>query len=107
MSEYSTDESEDKMSIDEAKSQNSEVEAEEDEEEFETITISEVPDERYDQNIDMTEEKETMEKLKRTFNKNIHILYIYIYIKQLFKKFYLLISINYLYYISFHFQMQN
>ncbi|XP_043796539.1 pre-rRNA-processing protein TSR1 homolog [Apis laboriosa] len=64
LSEYSTDESEDKMSIDEAKSQNSEVEAEEDEEEFETITISEVPDERYDQNIDMTEEKETMEKLK-------------------------------------------
>lgn len=64
LSEYSTDESEDKMSIDEAKSQDSEVEAEEDEEEFETITISEVPDERYDQNIDMTEEKETMEKLK-------------------------------------------
>lgn len=77
MSEYSTDESEDKMSIDEAKSQDSEVEAEEDEEEFETITISEIPDERYDQNIDMTEEKETMEKLKRTFNKNIYILYIY------------------------------
>lgn len=64
LSEYSTDESENKMSIDEAKSQDSEVEAEEDEEEFETITISEVPDERYDQNIDMTEEKETMEKLK-------------------------------------------
>ncbi|KAK9294994.1 hypothetical protein QLX08_010567 [Tetragonisca angustula] len=65
LSECSDDESEDKMSVDEAKSQaDSEVEAEEDEEEYETITVSEVPDERYDQNIDMTEEKETMEKFK-------------------------------------------
>ncbi|KOX72945.1 Pre-rRNA-processing protein TSR1 like protein [Melipona quadrifasciata] len=65
LSECSDDESEDKMSVDEAMSQvDSEVEVEEDEEEYETITMSEVPDERYDQNIDMTEEKETMEKSK-------------------------------------------
>lgn len=65
LSEYSNDESEDQMSVDEAKSQaDSEVEEDEDDEEYETITISETPDERYDQNIDMTEEKETMEKLK-------------------------------------------
>lgn len=75
MSECSDDESEDKMSVDEAKSQaDSEVEVEEDEEEYETITVSEVPDERYDQNIDMTEEKETMEKFKRMFVKYIHNL---------------------------------
>ncbi|XP_017880075.1 pre-rRNA-processing protein TSR1 homolog [Ceratina calcarata] len=65
LSEYSNDEEEDKMSLDEAKSQtDSEVEAEQDDEEYETITVSEAPDERYDQNIDMTEEKEAMDKLK-------------------------------------------
>lgn len=65
LSEYSGDESEDKMSVDEAKSQSdSDVEAE-DEEEYDTVTISEAPDEqRYDQNIDMIEEKEEIEKLK-------------------------------------------
>ncbi|XP_054012596.1 pre-rRNA-processing protein TSR1 homolog [Hylaeus anthracinus] len=63
---YSDDESEDKMSVDEAKSQvDSEAEAEEDEE-YETITVSEAaPDEqRYDQDIDIIEEKTAMEKLK-------------------------------------------
>ncbi|XP_043261297.1 pre-rRNA-processing protein TSR1 homolog [Colletes gigas] len=64
--EYSDDESEDKMSVDEAKSQvGSEAEAEEDEE-YETITVSEAaPDEhRYDQDIDTIEEKAAMEKVK-------------------------------------------
>ncbi|XP_033355343.1 pre-rRNA-processing protein TSR1 homolog [Bombus vosnesenskii] len=65
LSEFSNDESEDEMSVDEPKSQaDSGPDAEEDEEEYETITVSEVPDERYDQNIDMTEEKEAMENLK-------------------------------------------
>ncbi|XP_050491834.1 pre-rRNA-processing protein TSR1 homolog isoform X1 [Bombus huntii] len=65
LSECSNDESEDEMSVDEPKSQaDSGPDAEEDEEEYETITVSEVPDERYDQNIDMTEEKEAMENLK-------------------------------------------
>ncbi|XP_071873874.1 tsr1 ribosome assembly factor [Bombus fervidus] len=65
LSECSIDESGDEMSIDEPKSQaDSGPDAEEDEEEYETITVSEVPDERYDQNIDMTEEKEAMENLK-------------------------------------------
>ncbi|XP_060829692.1 pre-rRNA-processing protein TSR1 homolog [Bombus pascuorum] len=65
LSEYSNDESEDKMSVDEPRSQaDSGPDAEEDEEEYETITVSEVPDERYDQNIDMAEEKEAMENLK-------------------------------------------
>ncbi|KOC67732.1 Pre-rRNA-processing protein TSR1 like protein [Habropoda laboriosa] len=64
--ELSDDESEDQMSVDEAKSQaDSEVEAEEDEEEYETITVSEAPDERYDKNIDITEEKEAIDKLKQ------------------------------------------
>ncbi|XP_043602557.1 pre-rRNA-processing protein TSR1 homolog [Bombus pyrosoma] len=65
LSECSNDESEDEMSVDEPNSQaDSGPDAEEDEEEYETITVSEVPDERYDQNIDMTEEKEAMENLK-------------------------------------------
>ncbi|CAK9796560.1 Pre-rRNA-processing protein TSR1 homolog [Anthophora plagiata] len=47
--DLSDDESEDQMSVGEARSQaDSEVEAEEDEEEYETITVSEAPDERYD-----------------------------------------------------------
>ncbi|XP_076756814.1 tsr1 ribosome assembly factor [Xylocopa sonorina] len=66
LSDYSDNESEDGMSIDEAKSQaDSDVEADEDEEECETVTISEAPDDRYDQNIDMTEETEALEKLKQ------------------------------------------
>ncbi|XP_076236065.1 tsr1 ribosome assembly factor isoform X2 [Calliopsis andreniformis] len=67
LSEYSNNES-DQMSVDETKSQaNSEVEAEEDEEEYETITISEAAfdEQRYDQDIDIIEEKEAMEKLKQ------------------------------------------
>lgn len=68
----SSDDESDQMSVDEAEFQaDSDIETEEDEEEYETVTISEAaPDEqRYDQNIDMTEEKEAMEKLKRTFLK--------------------------------------
>lgn len=63
----SSDDESDQMSVDEAEFQaDSDIETEEDEEEYETVTISEAaPDEqRYDQNIDMTEEKEAMEKLK-------------------------------------------
>ncbi|KZC09196.1 PREDICTED: pre-rRNA-processing protein TSR1 homolog [Dufourea novaeangliae] len=65
--EYSDDESEERMSVEEAKSQaDSDAEAEEDEEEYETITVSEAaPDEqKYDQDIDMMEEKAAIEKLK-------------------------------------------
>lgn len=74
LSECSSYESEDEMSVDEPKSQaDSGPDAEEDEEEYETITVSEVPDERYDQNIDMTEEKEAMENLKSMFVEYIYI----------------------------------
>ncbi|XP_046833169.1 pre-rRNA-processing protein TSR1 homolog [Vespa crabro] len=65
--EYSENESDDNMSVDGIKSQaNSEADMASDEE-YETITISEAaPDERiYDQNIDMMEEKEAMEKIKQ------------------------------------------
>lgn len=77
LSEYSDGESEDDMSVDEAKSQiDSEIEeAEEDEEEYDTITVSEAPDERYDQNIDTIEESESMEKLKRMFGELLLTLY--------------------------------
>ncbi|XP_048269469.1 pre-rRNA-processing protein TSR1 homolog [Bombus terrestris] len=64
LSECSSDESEDEMSVDEAQSETDSGPDAEDEEEYETITVSEVPDERYDENIDMTEEKEAMENLK-------------------------------------------
>lgn len=70
--EYSNDESEDNMSVDDAKCEvDSEVEADKDEEEYETITVSEAaPDEqRYDQDIDTIEEKAAIEKLKRMFVK--------------------------------------
>lgn len=66
--EYSDNESEDKMSVDEAKSQaDSDGEMASDEEEYETITISEAaPDEqKYDQDVDMVEEQEAMEKVKQ------------------------------------------
>lgn len=66
VSDYSDNESE-RMSLDEAKSQaDSENEAEQEEEEYETLTISEAaPDEqRYDQDIDMLEEKQAMQKFK-------------------------------------------
>ncbi|XP_078043045.1 tsr1 ribosome assembly factor [Augochlora pura] len=65
--EYSDEESEDKMSVEEAKSQEgSDVEDEENEDEYETITISEtVPDEqKYDQDMDMTEERAAIERLR-------------------------------------------
>ncbi|KAK2575866.1 hypothetical protein KPH14_007238 [Odynerus spinipes] len=68
LNEYSESESEDNMSVDDAKSQaDSEADAASDAEEYETITISEAaPDEqRYDQDIDMIEEKEAMEKIKQ------------------------------------------
>ncbi|XP_066581384.1 pre-rRNA-processing protein TSR1 homolog isoform X2 [Prorops nasuta] len=66
LSEYSDDES-DYMSIDEAKSQaNSDADAE-DGEEYETITISEAPmdEQRYDEEIDLMEERQAMEKVKQ------------------------------------------
>lgn len=70
MDEYSENESDDNMSVDGIKSQaNSEADIVSDEEEYETITISEAaPDEGiYDQDIDMIEEKEAMQKIKRKF----------------------------------------
>ncbi|XP_015176986.1 PREDICTED: pre-rRNA-processing protein TSR1 homolog isoform X2 [Polistes dominula] len=68
LSEYSENESEDKMSVDGANSHaDSEADMASDDEEYETITISEAaPDEcKYDQDIDMAEEKEAMEKINR------------------------------------------
>ncbi|XP_031846369.1 tsr1 ribosome assembly factor [Nomia melanderi] len=65
--ECSDDESEDQMSLDEAKSQiDSDMEAEEEENEYETITVSEaaLDEQKYDQDIDMVEEKAAIEKLK-------------------------------------------
>ncbi|XP_011494664.1 PREDICTED: pre-rRNA-processing protein TSR1 homolog [Ceratosolen solmsi marchali] len=66
--EYNDDEEEfddDRMTVDDAKSEeNSDVEAE-DKEEYETITISEVPNEQqYDENINLQEEKEAIIKFK-------------------------------------------
>ncbi|XP_025073225.1 pre-rRNA-processing protein TSR1 homolog isoform X2 [Pogonomyrmex barbatus] len=62
----SENESEDNMSVEEAKSESGSTEDLEDDEEYETITISEAPldEERYDQDIDMSEEKQAMEKFK-------------------------------------------
>lgn len=74
MNEYSENESDGNMSVDGIKSQaNSEADMASDEEEYETITISEAaPDERiYDQDIDMMEEKEAMEKIKRKFKMRV------------------------------------
>ncbi|KAI4478605.1 hypothetical protein M0802_014454 [Mischocyttarus mexicanus] len=66
--DYSDDESEDQMSVDSVNSQaDSEADMASDNEDYETITVSEaVPDEyKYDQEIDMMEEKEAMEKINR------------------------------------------
>lgn len=54
------------MSVDEAKSDADSGTNREDDEEYETITISEtaMDEERYDKNMDMLEEKQAMEKLK-------------------------------------------
>lgn len=62
----SENESEDKMSVEEARSEAASSEDLEDDEQYETITISEAPldEERYDQNVDMLEEKQAMENLK-------------------------------------------
>ncbi|XP_014601406.1 PREDICTED: pre-rRNA-processing protein TSR1 homolog isoform X2 [Polistes canadensis] len=68
LSECSENESEDKMSVDDANSQaDNETNMASDDEEYETITISEAAfDEcKYDQDIDMMEEKEAMEKINR------------------------------------------
>lgn len=74
MDEYSENESDDNISMDGIKSQaNSEADMASDEEEYETITVSEAaPDESiYDQDIDMIEEKEAMEKIKRKFEMRV------------------------------------
>ncbi|EFN82312.1 pre-rRNA-processing protein TSR1 homolog [Harpegnathos saltator] len=63
----SDNESEDNMSVEEARSVNTDSDKNiEDDEEYETITISEAPldEERYDKNLDMLEEKQTLEILK-------------------------------------------
>ena len=56
---------EDKMAIDEAASEiPSDIDAE-DEDDYETITITESPNEqRYDEKMDLNEEKQAMEKFK-------------------------------------------
>ncbi|KYN00316.1 Pre-rRNA-processing protein TSR1 like protein [Cyphomyrmex costatus] len=63
---YSENESEDNMDVEEAKSEAASSENLEDDEQYETITISEAPldEERYDQDIDMIEEKQAMENFK-------------------------------------------
>ncbi|XP_043497043.1 pre-rRNA-processing protein TSR1 homolog isoform X1 [Polistes fuscatus] len=68
LSECSENESDDKMSVDDANSQaDSETNMASDDEEYETITISEaaLDEYKYDQDIDMMEEKEAMEKINR------------------------------------------
>ncbi|XP_024882748.1 pre-rRNA-processing protein TSR1 homolog [Temnothorax curvispinosus] len=62
----SGNESEDNMSVEEARSEAASSEDLEDDEQYETITISEAPldEERYDQDIDMFEEKQAMENFK-------------------------------------------
>lgn len=64
------------MSVEEARSEAASNEDLEDEEQYETITISEAPldEERYDRDIDMFEEKRAIENFKGIAN-----LYIYIY----------------------------
>lgn len=58
------------MSVEEAKSEAASSEDLEDDEQYETITISEAPldEERYDQDIDMFEEKQAMENFKGYYN---------------------------------------
>lgn len=65
LSVYS-EESEDNMSVEEAKSETDSNNELEDDEEYETITISEaaVDEAHYDQDIDMLEEKQAMKKFK-------------------------------------------
>lgn len=60
------DESEDNMSVEEAKSEVASSEDFEDDERYETITISEAPpdEERYDRDIDTLEEERAMENFK-------------------------------------------
>ncbi|XP_024946350.1 pre-rRNA-processing protein TSR1 homolog [Cephus cinctus] len=60
------DSEEDEMSVDDAMSETESEQAVEEDEEYETLTISEAaPDEqRYDQQMDLLEEKQTMKKLK-------------------------------------------
>lgn len=62
----SENESDDNMSVEEARSEAVSSEDLEDDEQYETITISEAPldEERYDQDIDMFEEKQAMESFK-------------------------------------------
>ena len=79
LSECSNDESENEMSVDEPQSETDSGPDAEDEEEYETITVSEVPDERYDENIDMTEEKEAMENLKSMFAEYTYITLLNMY----------------------------
>jgi len=53
------------MSVEEAKSEAASSEDLKDDEQYETITISEAPlDDRYDQDIDMFEENQAMENFK-------------------------------------------
>ena len=60
---------EDNMDVEEAKSEAASSEDMEDDEQYESITISEALDEeRYDQDIDMNEEKQAMEKFKGYYN---------------------------------------
>ncbi|XP_011155361.1 pre-rRNA-processing protein TSR1 homolog [Solenopsis invicta] len=62
----SENESENDMSVEEARSEAASSENWQDDEQYETITISEAPldEERYDQDIDMFEEKQAMENFK-------------------------------------------
>jgi len=70
LSIYSENEDlEDNMDVEEAKSEAASSEDMEDDEQYETITISEALDEeRYDQDIDMNEEKQAIEKFKGYYN---------------------------------------
>lgn len=58
------------MSVEEAKSEAASSEDLEDDEQYETITISEAPldEERYDRDIDMFEEGQAMENFKGYYN---------------------------------------
>ncbi|XP_028046224.1 pre-rRNA-processing protein TSR1 homolog isoform X2 [Monomorium pharaonis] len=65
LSVYSENELEDHMSVEEARSETASSENLQDDEQYETITISEAPlDECYDRDIDMFEEKQAMENFK-------------------------------------------
>lgn len=66
----SDNESGDDMSVEEARSEAASSENLQDDEQYETITISEAPldEERYDRDIDMFEEKQAMENFKSYYN---------------------------------------